>query len=67
MVTKEVRNTAVTLEISTNVTGRVEVIHNPVDDVVDLTNLRKFVLLVTENAENVTRSDISSLCVEQRV
>ena len=50
--------------MSTNVTGRVEVVHNPVVDAVDLTNLRKFVRLATENA---TRSDISRLCVEQRV
>ena len=46
------------------VTGRMEVIHNPVVDAVDLTSLRKCVLLATEN---VTRSDISNLCVEQRV
>ena len=53
--------------MSTNVNGRVEVVHNPVVDAVDLTNLRKFVRLATENAENVTRSDISRLCVEQKV
>ena len=67
LVTKEARNTTVTLQMSTNVTGRVEVVHNPVVDAVDLTNLRKFVRLATENAENVTRSDISRVCVEQRV
>ena len=45
-------------------TGKVEVVHNHVDDAVDLTSLRKCVRLTTEN---VTRLDISRLCVEPRV
>ena len=53
--------------MSTNVTGKVEVVRNHVVDAVDLTSLRKLARLATENAENVTSSDISRLCVEPRV
>ena len=43
-------------------TGVDRVTQQPVVDVVDRTNQTTCVLLVTENAENVTKSDISKKC-----
>ena len=63
--TIQLEKTAVVPPPSQDVTGIDRVTQQPVVDVVDRTNQTTGVHLVTEHAENVTKSDISNKCAGQ--